>query len=319
MIPAKTDAETAAKTPAGTAVPGPVQGAAPAACACGHAHHHAHGHDQGATRLCLAFDDLTLGYGTHPAVHGLTGSLDHGGLLAVIGPNGSGKSTLLKGIAGLLRPMGGTVRHADRCRMAYLPQGAEIDRTFPATVRDLVGLGLWPRRGLLRRVRAEDREALSAALGKVGLDGFEARPIDTLSGGQLQRALFARVILQDADLILLDEPFNAIDSRTVDDLMALVAGWHGEGRTVVAVMHDLDLVRRHFPDCLLLSREPVAWGPTVEVLRPETLARARRFHAAWDEAAPWCADHEHGQDHGHDHRHDHGHMHAPAPAPVRAA
>lgn len=248
--------------------------------------------------LCLTFDDLTLGYGARAAVHGLSGNVEHGALLAVVGPNGSGKSTLMKGIAGLLTPMGGTCVHADACRMAYLPQQADIDRTFPATVFDLVSLGLWPKRGLLGRLSRQDRDTVRTALQAVGLDGFARRTIDTLSGGQLQRALFARVLVQDADLILLDEPFNAIDTKTVEDLLGVIARWHGENRTVIAVMHDLDLVREHFPEALLLSREPLAWGETGEVLHPANLLKARQFHAAWDENADWCADHAH---HGSDH------------------
>jgi zinc/manganese transport system ATP-binding protein len=248
--------------------------------------------------ICLRFDDLTLGYGAHPAVHGLSGSVAHGDLLAIIGPNGSGKSTLLKGIAGSLSPMAGDCVHTDGCRIAYLPQQAEIDRTFPATVLDLVKLGLWPKRGLLGRIRDTDRQAIAQALQAVGLEGFEKRTIDTLSGGQLQRALFARVLLQDADLILLDEPFNAIDTKTVDDLVGVIERWHAEKRSVIAVMHDLELVRNHFPNAMLLSREPIAWGPTEEVLQADNLRRARRFHAAWDEDAPWCADHDHKHAHG---------------------
>jgi zinc/manganese transport system ATP-binding protein len=249
---------------------------------------------------CLRFEDLTLGYGPHPAVHGLSGTVQHGDLLAIIGPNGSGKSTLLKGIVGSLSPMAGTCVHTDGCRVAYLPQQADIDKSFPATVFDLVKLGLWPKRGLLGRMTRSDRESIAKALAAVGLDRFEKRTIDTLSGGQLQRALFARVLLQDADLILLDEPFNAIDTKTVDDLVRVIEQWHAENRSVIAVMHDLDLVRDHFPQTMLLSREPIAWGPTDEVLQADNLLKARRFHAAWDDDAPWCADHDHT------HAHDHG-------------
>lgn len=259
-----------------------------------------HHHTEHSSQPCLHFDDLTLGYGPHPAVHGLSGSIPHGSLLALIGPNGSGKSTLLKGIMGSLKPMGGTCLHADCCRVAYLPQQAELDRTFPATVFDVVKLGLWPKRGLLKRITSDDRAAIAQALQAVGMEGFEKRTIDTLSGGQLQRALFARVLLQDADLILLDEPFNAIDAKTVDDLIALLHRWHGEKRTVIAVMHDLELVREHFPQAMLLSREPIAWGATEDVVRPENLLKARRFHAGWDDDAPWCADHTH--DHARDTR-----------------
>lgn len=272
---------------------------------------------------CLTFRDLTLGYGSHPAVHHLNGAVRAGSLTAVVGANGSGKSTLMKGVVGVLKPMSGACVKADGVRIAYLPQQSEIDRSFPARVIDLVTLGLWPRRGLLGRFTRADREEIARALSAVGLEGFESRPIDTLSGGQLQRALFARVLVQDADLILLDEPFNAIDARTVSELVALIKRWHGEKRTVMVVIHDLELVREHFPETLLLARHPVAWGNTREVLAPKNLLRARRFNEAWDDDAPWCeADgdtghahepHAHGHD-GHGHRHD-GHAHSPEPAP----
>lgn len=266
------------------------------------------------SQACLSFEDLTLGYKSHPAVHHLSGVVKRGSLTAVAGSNGSGKSTLLKGIVGLIKPISGRVRAAPGLKIAYLAQQSAIDPTFPAQLRDLVGLGLWPKRGLLGRRRPEDEAAVSAALRAVGLAGFERRPLDTLSGGQLQRALFARVIVQDAELILLDEPFNAVDSRTIADLMALILRWREEGRTVMVVVHDLDLVRERFPEALLLARRLVAWGPAREVLRPENLLKARRFHEAWDEAAPWCEP-EAAQPHAHDHAahaahaHDHAHGH----------
>jgi zinc/manganese transport system ATP-binding protein len=238
----------------------------------------------------LAFQDLTLGYDRRPAVHHLDGVVESGSLTAVVGPNGSGKSTLLKGIAGLLQPLGGAIVRSGigPGEVAYLPQQSDIDRSFPATVADLVALGLWRRRGMLGRITAADREAIDTALTAVGLSGFQRRGIDTLSGGQLQRALFARVLLQDARLILLDEPFNAIDTRTVADLITMIRRWHGEDRTVIVVLHDLDLVREHFPRTLLLARRPVAWGITQEALRPENLLAARQLNESWDDHAPWC-------------------------------
>jgi len=129
----------------------------------------------------------------------------------------------------------------------------------------------------------------------VGLDGFEHRAIDSLSGGQLQRALFARVLVQDANLILLDEPFNAVDAKTIRVLLSLIQRWHGEGRTVMVVVHDLDLVRQYFPETLLLARRPVAWGKTAEVMTPENLKQAWQIHEAWDDQAPWCAPNGHGR------------------------
>lgn len=246
----------------------------------------------------LTFSDLTLGYAGHPAVHHLSGSVSKGSLTAVVGANGSGKSTLMKGIVGMLQPTKGACAVTAGTRVAYLPQQSELDRSFPARVGDLVSLGLWPRRGLLGRYGDQDKAAVSRALTAVGMEGFEKRSIDTLSGGQLQRALFARVLVQDADLILLDEPFNAIDARTLGDLIALIKRWHGEERTVLVVVHDLDLVREHFPQALLLARRPVAWGDARETLASENLLRARRFHEAWDENAPWC---EPEDDHDHSH------------------
>jgi len=264
------------------------------------------------TQACLTFRNLTLGYNSHPAVHHLNGSIRAGSLTAVVGANGSGKSTLMKGIVGVLKPMSGVCLNARNARIAYLPQQSELDRTFPARVVDLVSLGLWPRRGLLGRFTKQDREEVSRALMAVGLEGFEKRPIDTLSGGQLQRALFARVLVQDAELILLDEPFNAVDAKTVGDLIQLIKRWHGENRTVMVVVHDLDLVREHFPETLLLARRPIAWGETRETLRSENLLRARRFDEAWHDDAPWCEpdhDHDHANGHAHVHAHDAHHHH----------
>jgi len=238
---------------------------------------------------CVTFDDLTLGYDSHPAVHHLNGVLVQGSLTAVVGANGCGKSTLMKSVAGVLRPLSGRCVIAPGIRRAYLPQISELDRSFPAHVIDLVSLGLWPCRGLLGRHGRADRETLLAALAAVGLDGFEKRSIDSLSGGQLQRALFARVLVQDANLILLDEPFNAVDSKTIMALLGLIERWHGEGRTIMVVVHDLDLVRRYFPETLLLARRPIAWGDTCTVMTPDNLRQAWRFHEAWDECAPWCA------------------------------
>jgi zinc/manganese transport system ATP-binding protein len=244
---------------------------------------------------------LTLGYDRHPAIHHLDGTIAPGDLLALVGPNGAGKSTLLKGLVGEVRVLDGRIeRGAAEGAIAYLPQAAEIDRDFPLSVLDLVAMGLWRRLGAWRSF-LRGRAACEAALAAVGLSGFEGRSIGTLSGGQFQRALFARLIVQDSSVILLDEPFTGIDARTVGDLLALIRGWHGQGRTVVAALHDLGQVRSHFSKTLLLAREPIAWGPTAAVLTPPNLERARHLSEAWDETAAICRrDHD---DHGH---HDHG-------------
>jgi zinc/manganese transport system ATP-binding protein len=243
----------------------------------------------------IQIDNLTVTYDRHPAVHHLCGAFAAGSMTAVVGPNGAGKSSLLKAIVGLLRPAEGrvTLTGALPHDIAYLPQQAEIDRQFPISTHDTVSMGFWRRCGALGAVTASMRETAREALAAVGLNGFEQRPIGTLSAGQFQRVLFARVMVQDAPVILLDEPFNAIDARTTVDLLALVHRWSGERRTIVAVLHDLEQVRAHFPDTLLISRELIGWGATAQTLTSENLARARRMSEAWDESAPLCEVDQH--------------------------
>lgn len=239
----------------------------------------------------LRFCDLTLGYDRHPAVHHLTGDVPSGALLAVVGPNGAGKSTLFKGIVGALKPLAGRVdlNGVSPQDVAYLPQAAEIDRTFPISVYDLVAMGLWRKTGAWGGFSKVDHAKIRDAMAAVGLTGFERRAIGTLSGGQMQRMLFARLLLQDARLVVLDEPFNAIDAKTSADLVALVRRWHGEGRTILAALHDMDLVHTTFPQTLLLAREPVAWGDTASVLTADNMQKARHMCEAFDEEAAACA------------------------------
>jgi zinc/manganese transport system ATP-binding protein len=238
----------------------------------------------------VRFRNLTLGYDRHPAVHHLDGAVEAGALVAVIGPNGAGKSTLFKGIIGLITPLAGRVElnGLKRHEIAYLPQVADIDRSFPIGVYDMVAMGLWHATGLFGGINGKARRCVHEAIAAVGLTGFEDRPIETLSGGQMQRVLFARLLLQDARLIVLDEPFNAVDAKTITDLCALVQRWHGEQRTVLAALHDLDLVRANFPQALLLARTPVAWGATRDVLTPENLLKARQMCEAFDTRAEAC-------------------------------
>jgi zinc/manganese transport system ATP-binding protein len=239
----------------------------------------------------LQFRNLTLGYDRHPAVHHLDGAVEQGALVAVVGPNGAGKSTLFKGIVGALKPLAGRIDRGgiDPRDIAYLPQVAEIDRTFPINVYDMVAMGLWRRAGLFGGIDRKAKDQIQRAMTAVGLAGFERRAISTLSGGQMQRMLFARLLLQDARVIVLDEPLNAIDAKTSADLLDLVRRWHSERRTVLAALHDVELVRAHFPEALLLAREPVAWGKTAEVLTPDNLLKARRMCEAFDEHAAACA------------------------------
>lgn len=238
----------------------------------------------------LRFHNVTLGYDRHPAVHHLSGEIASGSLTAIVGPNGAGKSTLFRGVVGMIKPLAGSIALegvAPR-EIGYLPQSADIDRNFPISVFDFVSTGLWRRTGLFGGIARADRIRIEGALTTVGLTGFESRAIGTLSGGQMQRMLFARLLLQDARVIVLDEPFNAIDLKTSTDLVNLVRQWHGEKRTVLAALHDLHLVRDHFPETLLLAREKVAWGATPDVLTADNLLKARRMCEAFDDQAEAC-------------------------------
>lgn len=238
-------------------------------------------------KAALRLTDLTVSYDRHPAVHHVSAEIPAGEITAIVGPNGAGKSTLLKALLGLAPRVEGRIECTAK-RIAYLPQQAEIDRSFPISALDTVLLGRWSRFGGFGAATSADLHDAQHAIEAVGLSGFERRPIDTMSVGQFQRVLFARLLLQDADLVLLDEPFAAIDSKTVADLMVVIRRWQEEKRTVVAVLHDLDQVRRDFPNALLLARELVDAGPTSRVLSPENLLRARAMAEAWDEHAGAC-------------------------------
>lgn len=241
-----------------------------------------------ASTHAVTLRDLTVSYRGHPAVHHLSGAFGAGQLTAVVGPNGAGKSTLLGALGGTIRDFEGRVERDPALRVAYLPQASALDRSFPVRVRELVAMGLWSRIGSFGGLRLDDQDRIDQALAAVGLGGFGHRWLGELSAGQAQRVLFARVLMQDAQLILLDEPFNAIDARTTADLLALLHRWKREARTVIAVLHDIEQVREHFEQVLLLAREQVAWGPTAEVLKAEHLFKARQMAEAWDESAPRC-------------------------------
>ncbi|MEG9884620.1 MAG: ABC transporter ATP-binding protein [Hyphomicrobiales bacterium] len=225
----------------------------------------------------IGFDDVSVAYGRHRAVHGVSGAFAPGSLTAIIGANGAGKSTLLKALMGEIAPARGRIdRGGLHIRdFGYLPQISAIDRQFPLSVADTIMLGAWRQTGAFGAVSAQAARRAKDALAGVGLDGFANRPIGSLSLGQFQRTLFARLMVQDADIIVLDEPFAAIDARTACDLIKIIRRWHGDGRTVIAVLHDFDQVRAYFPNALLLAGRMIDWGATDQVLSRENLKAAR--------------------------------------------
>lgn len=230
----------------------------------------------------IRLDQLTLGYGGDMALRDISGEFAPGSLTAVIGPNGAGKSTLLKALAGLLKPRAGTITPTGsgglaagrrwRRQIGYLPQQAEIDLDFPMTVLDTVLMGAWRRIGGFGGADPRLLDQARAVLEDFGLGAMAARPLGALSPGLRQRTFFARLMLLDAPLLLLDEPFAALDAATSAALMEVIAGWHGEGRTIITVLHDLDLARTRFPDILRLERHAAIWGPAPRLLGPQPAA-----------------------------------------------
>jgi len=215
---------------------------------------------------------LEVGYERRAVAMPLSGRITAGSLTAVIGANGAGKSTFLKTLAGLQPAISGTLTFNSaagknkRPQLAYLPQQAELDREFPISVFDLVAMGCWPQSGLFGGISRQSEQQVLAALETVGMSAMRQFPVGELSGGQLQRTLFARLLIQQAPLIMLDEPFTGIDSQTTQLLLEVIRQWHNEGKTVIAVLHDIAMVARHFPEVLFLSPQQNLWGTADEVL-----------------------------------------------------
>lgn len=222
-------------------------------------------------RSGIILSNLTLSYQRHPAVHHLSGHFAEGSLTAIMGPNGGGKSTLIKALAGIQPIDEGTIERAENHSLkhtAYLPQSNDWDRHFPLSVYDLASQALLPELGLLGRPTGAQKERVQLALEQVGLKDEMKRSIAALSLGQFQRALFARVIVQKAQVILLDEPLTGLDEKSADACFELIHQWHQELKTVIVVLHDRALALKHFPQTLILAKEAQAWGPTPAVLEP---------------------------------------------------
>ncbi len=222
---------------------------------------------------------MRVSYQNHVALEQVNGCFEEGSLTAIIGPNGGGKSTLLKSILGMVPVSSGNVKLANclRGNIAYLPQHTNLDRSFPMIVQDVVASGHCQHEGFFKRFDNKLRERVEIALDEVDMLDCKNRALDELSGGQFQRVLFARLALQDADCILMDEPFTAIDTYTINDLMKIIAKWHKAGKTLLVVNHDMDLVQDYFPTSLLVARRILDWGPTKNIVTLENLKRAKNI------------------------------------------
>lgn len=223
----------------------------------------------------ISIHNLSVTYGNFVALENISGAFEPGSLTAVVGPNGGGKSTFIKALQKLV-PFKGSIRHHcfHVCDTAYLPQKSDLDSFFPLSVYEVVAMGLWRKIGAFQKLTPTDNKTIHHALEKVGLKHKEKAPISCLSGGQFQRMLFARIIVQDSSLIILDEPFNSIDHTTYLHLMQLIKEWHALGKTIIVVLHNIDLVKEFFPTCLLLSKHAIAWGNTQHVLTEQNIRQS---------------------------------------------
>ncbi len=228
----------------------------------------------------LAIRGLTVSYGEKPAVFSVDATFENGSMTAIIGPNGAGKSTLLKAALGIISPLSGQVTsyghplESQRHRIAYVPQRASVDWDFPTRVLDVVLMGLYRQLGLLGRVRAKHRKHAMSCLKRVGMEGFSDRQIGQLSGGQQQRVFLARALAQSADLYLLDEPFAGVDAATERAIIAVLKDLKDEGKTVIAVHHDLATVPDYFDSVFIINTTRIAEGPVAQAFTPETLQEA---------------------------------------------
>ena len=228
----------------------------------------------------LHVEDLTVSYAATPALWDIDLDIPPGVMCAIIGPNGAGKSTLIKAALGLVRPVAGHVRFLGRTidqmrgQIGYVPQRHSVDWDFPTTVRDVVEMGLYRSLGWFRRPGAQAQARAMAALAEVGMQDYAGRQISQLSGGQQQRVFLARALVQDAPILILDEPMAGVDAATETIIIDLLKRLRDKGRTVIVVHHDLTTVQSYFDWMVILNVRIIAQGPVREVYTPENLRAA---------------------------------------------
>ena len=233
-------------------------------------------------------EGLTVHYGKTPILWDLTFKIPRGVLVGILGPNGAGKSSLLKAILKLIKPFSGSI--ASSGRIAYVPQRESIDWDFPITAIEVVMMGRFGKLGLFGKLRKADRQAALSMLDLVGMAPFAGRQISQLSGGQQQRLFIARALLQDADLLLLDEPFAGVDLATEKAIMEILKKQREAGKTILIVHHDLPTVQEYFDWALLLNTRLIACGPVKEVFHRDHLRSMFRGQTLFDEAAVLSAE-----------------------------
>lgn len=231
------------------------------------------------TDTLFSITNLTVAYDLKPVLYEVTLDVPRGKLMAIVGPNGAGKSTLIKAALGLIPMLTGRIEAFGQpfaghdSRIGYVPQRESVDWDFPVTVFEVAMMGTYSRVGWLRRPSSKEVDIARSALEKVGMLDFKDRQISQLSGGQQQRVFLARALAQQADLYFMDEPFAGVDASTEQAIIQLLRTLREQGKTVVAVHHDLQTVADYFDDVALINLRLMAAGPVETTMTPENLRK----------------------------------------------
>ena len=218
----------------------------------------------------IEIKNLTVAYGENIALEDLNLNIETGSLMALVGPNGAGKSTLIKTILKFLKQITGEIK-INAKTLAYVPQRNSVDWDFPTTLFDVVEMGCYGRVGLFKRVSKEEKQKVLKAIEQVGMLEFKDRQISELSGGQQQRAFIARALVQEADIYLMDEPFQGVDSTTEKSIVEILKQLKTEGKTIIVVHHDLQTVPTYFESVALINKAVIVSGKVSEVFTQENI------------------------------------------------
>ncbi|WP_298973583.1 metal ABC transporter ATP-binding protein [uncultured Fusobacterium sp.] len=223
----------------------------------------------------IEIKNLTVAYGENIALEDFNLDIEVGSLMALVGPNGAGKSTLIKTILKFLKQITGTIK-INAKTLAYVPQRNSVDWDFPTTLFDVVEMGCYGRVGFFKRVNKKEKQKVLKAIEQVGMLDFKDRQISELSGGQQQRTFIARALVQEADIYLMDEPFQGVDSTTEKSIVEILKKLKSEGKTIIVVHHDLQTVPTYFESVTLINKTVIASGKVSEVFTQDNINIAYR-------------------------------------------
>lgn len=223
----------------------------------------------------IEIKNLTVAYGENIALEDFNLDVEIGSLMALVGPNGAGKSTLIKTILKFLKQITGEIKISKKS-LAYVPQRNSVDWDFPTTLFDVVEMGCYGRVGLFKRVNKEEKAKVLKAIEQVGMLDFKDRQISELSGGQQQRTFIARALVQEADIYLMDEPFQGVDSTTEKSIVDILKKLKSDGKTLLVVHHDLQTVPTYFESVTFINKTVIATGKVKEVFTQENIDKTYR-------------------------------------------